>query len=113
MPERRAGRDLLKVEKVELRSELAMVAALRILETLEVRVEVGLGVERGAVDARQLGVLLVAAPVRAGEPRQLDGLDRARVLQMRAAAEIGEVALRVERDRAFRGVDELHLVRLV
>ena len=31
---------------------------------------------------------------------------------MRAAAEVGEVALRVERDVAFRGVDELDLVVL-
>ena len=31
---------------------------------------------------------------------------------MRAAAEIGEVALRVERDRALGGADELDLVRL-
>ena len=76
-------------------------------------VEVLLVVEGGAVDPRQLRVLLVAAPVRAGEAGQLQRLDRPRVLQVRAAAEIGEVALRVEGDRALGGVDQLDLVRLV
>ena len=66
---------------------------LRLLEPLEVRVEVGLAEERGAVDPGQLRVLLVAAPVGAGEAGQLERLDRGRVLQVRAAAEVGEVAL--------------------
>src|SRR5205823_5975361 len=72
-----------------------------------------LRVEGGSVDPRQLLVALVAAPVGAREPRQLERLDRLRVLEMRAAAEVGEVALRVERDRPVGGVDELDLVRLV
>ncbi len=89
-----------------------MVAALRLLEPLQVRVEVGLGEERRAVDPRQLRVVLVAAPVRAGEAGELDRLDRLRVLEVRAAAEVGEVALRVERDLALGRVDELDLVVL-
>ena len=89
-----------------------MVACARLLEPLEVRVEVGLGVERGAVDPRQLRVVLVAAPVGAGEARQLHRLDRRRVLEVRTAAEIGELALRVQRDGALRLVGELDLVRL-
>ena len=100
------------MEEVELRPEPAVVARARLLEPLEVRVEVGLREERRAVDPRQLRVLLVAAPVRAGEARQLDRLDRRRVLQVRAAAEVGEVALRVERDVALGRVHELDLVRL-
>ena len=89
-----------------------MVAALRLLEPLQVRVEVGLREEGRAVDPRQLRVLLVAAPVRAGEAGELDRLDRLRVLEVRAAAEVGEVALRVERDVSFGRVDELDLVVL-
>ena len=115
-PERRARRVLGHVEEVELRAEPPVVAAPRALEPLEVRVEVLLGVERRAVDARELLVRRVAAPVRAGEAGQLERLDRLRVLQVRAAAEIGEVAavsLRVEGDVALGGVDELELVRLV
>ena len=94
------------------RPEPAVVAALRLLEPLEVRVEVGLRVERGAVDPRQLRVVLVAAPVRAREAGQLERLDRLRVLEVRAAAEVREVALRVERDVALGRVDELDLVLL-
>src|SRR4029453_3618160 len=89
-----------------------MVALLRLLEPLEVRVEVGLREEGRAVDARQLRVLLVPAPVGACEARQLDRLDRLRVLEVRAAAKVGEVALRIEGDVAFSRVDELDLVDL-
>ena len=95
VPERRAWRVLREVEELELRPEPPMVAPARLLEQREVRVEVGLRVERGAVDAGQLGVVLVAPPVRPGEAGQLERLDRLRVLQMRAAAEVGEVALTV------------------
>ena len=89
-----------------------MVARARLLEPLEVGVEVGLRVERGAVDPRELGVVLVAPPVGAREARQLHGLDRSGVLEVRAAAEIREVALRVERDGALCSARELDLVRL-
>ncbi len=112
VPERRARRVLVEVDEVELDAEAAMVAPLRLLERGEVGVEVGLVVEGGAVDPRQLRVVRVAAPVRAGEAGELHGLDRLRVLQVRAAAEVGEVALRVEGDRPVGGVDELDLVRL-
>ncbi len=64
------------MEQVELLPEPPVVVRARLLEPLEVRVEVGLGEERRAVDPRQLRVLLVAAPVRAGEACQLDRLDR-------------------------------------
>ena len=100
------------MEEVELAAQLAVVARLRLLEPLQVRVEVGLRVEGGAVDPRQLRVPLVAAPVGAGERGQLDRLDRLRVLQVRAAAEVGELALRVQRDLALGRVDELDLVAL-
>src|SRR5436853_5075549 len=101
------------MEEVELRTEAAVVPLARLFEALEIRVQILLAVERRAVDARQLRLRRVAAPVRARKARQLQRLDRLRVLQVRAAAEIGEVALRVERDVALRGVDELHLVRLL
>src|SRR6059036_2966133 len=47
-----------------------------------------------------------------GAPGQLERLDRLRVLQVRAAAEVRELALRVERDLPFGRVDELNLVVL-
>src|SRR4029077_15390713 len=98
---------------IELGTEAAVVALPRALHALEVRVQIGLVVEGRAVDPRQLRIVLVAAPVRTSETGQLQGLDRLRVLEMRAAAEVGEVTLRVERDRPLGRVDELDLVRLV
>jgi hypothetical protein len=52
-----------------------MVAGAGLLEALEVRLEVVLGEERRAVDARELGPAGVAAPVRARERLQLERLD--------------------------------------
>ena len=101
------------MEEIELRADSPVVACPRELDPLEVRVEIRLRVEGGAVDARELPVRRVAAPVRAGEAGQLQRLDRLRILQVRAAAEIGELALRIERDVALGGVDELDLVRVV
>src|SRR5437868_2978157 len=100
------------MEQIELHAEAAVVALARFLEPREMRVEILLRVERGAVDAGELRVALVAAPVRAGEARELERLDRLRVLQVRAAAEVGEIALCVQGDVALGGVDELGLVRL-
>ena len=113
VPEGRAGRDVLEVEEIELPAEHTVVSGPRLLDPGEVRRQVVRRVEGRAVDPGQLRVLLVAAPVRTREPGELDRLDRLRILQMRAAAEIGEVALRVQRDVPFRTVDELDLVRLV
>ena len=64
------------MKEVELLPELAVIAWSSLLQPLEVGVEIGLGVEGGPVDARQLSVLLVAAPVRPREARELDRLDR-------------------------------------
>ena len=103
VPERRAGRDVLgEVEEVELPAEHGGGLAARASSSAgEVRRQVVRRVEGRAVDPGQLRVLLVAAPVRTREPGELDRLDRLRILQMRAAAEIGEVALRVQRDVAL------------
>src|SRR4029079_17096697 len=118
MPERRSRRVVLEVEEIELPAEHTVVTLVRLLERGQMRFQVGFGVESGAVDPGQLRVLLVPAPVRAGEPGQLDRLDRLRVLQVRPAAKVGEVAprrrrLTVERDLPLGLVDELDLVRLV
>ena len=112
MPERRPRRVLVEVEEVELRPEAPVVALLRLLEQLQARLEILLGEERRPVDSGQLRVVRVAAPVGARERGELERLDRRRVLQVGPAAEVGEVALRIERDRALGGIDELDLVRL-
>src|SRR5579884_753831 len=104
---------LVEVEEIELRAEMAVVAAARLLYALEVCVEILPRVEGGAVDARELRLRGVAAPVGAGEPRQLQRLDRIRVLQVRPATEVGEASLPVDRDLALGRVHELELVRVV
>src|SRR6185312_3803873 len=112
MPDRRARRVLVEVDEVELSAQAAMVARLRLLETRKVGVEILRLVERRSVHTRELGLGLVAAPVGTRKREELHRLDRLRVLEMRPAAQVDEVALRVERDVAFRRVDELDLVRL-
>lgn len=115
VPEGRARRGVVEREEVELASEPAVVALERLLDVAQVLVEVLLREEGGAVDPRQHRPRRVAAPVGAREVRQGEGLDRARVLQVRAAAEVGEVVLRVDRQGLVDGqvVDQLDLVRLV
>ncbi len=85
-------------EEVELLAEDAVVAGLDLFELLEVGVEI-FGVEEGgAVDALELLIVLVAEPVGAGDGRDLEGLDAAGGGDVRAAAEVGEVAVAVEGD---------------
>ena len=77
----------------------AMVAFFRLFEHLEIG---GLFVLRrpgGAVDALKHFVLRVAAPVGAGHLHQAVHLQTARRRDVRTAAEVGEVALTVERNR--------------
>ena len=94
-----------------------MVARLRLLDPLQVRLEVLLREEGGAVDAGQHLAALVAAPVGAGERAQLDRLDPAGRGTVRAAAEVLEGPVAVERDRldafvADKILDQLDLVVL-
>jgi hypothetical protein len=86
---------LVEMEDVQVDAEAPVVAALRLLEAGEVRVEIRLAVERGAVDAGQLRLRRVAAPVGARKAGELDGLDRRRGLEVWPLAEVGEVALGV------------------
>ena len=97
MPEDEAGAgEFLNAEKIELLAEDAMVAAVGFFEALEVGVKIFLREERGAVDALELRVLLVAEPVGAGERADLEGFDAAGGGNVRAAAEVDEVAVPVE-----------------
>ena len=65
-----------------------MVAALRFFDELQVLVECLLGFPRGAVDALQAGVVLVAAPVRGGAAGQLEGRDVLGGRDVRSAAQV-------------------------
>ncbi len=98
-PEDEALADLVvDVEKLEFLAELAVIAELRLLELHEVVGEFLLRRESGAVDALELLVGLVAAVVGAGDGEELEGLQLGGVADVRAGAEVGELAVGVERD---------------
>ncbi len=102
--------DLLRErEQVELDAELPVVAALGLLQPQQVRVEVLLGRPRGAVDPGELRVLLVAAPVRAGDRGQLERAEPAGRGHVRPEAQVLPAVVAVEAD----GVAGGHLARLV
>ena len=88
MPEHHAGRDLVDVEQVEFLAEPAVVALLGFLDAADVVVELLLVGPGRAVDALQLLVLGVAAPVGAGQLRELEDLEETRVRHVRAAAHV-------------------------
>ena len=77
-----------EAEQVQLDAELAVVAALGLFQQLQVAVERLLRFPRGAVDALQAGVVLIAPPVRR---RAAGELERGDVLgggDVRTAAQI-------------------------
>ena len=88
-----------------------MVALLRLFEHREVGLHLGLVLERGAVDALELRVLLVAFVVGAGHVRELERADVAGAHHVRPGAEIDEIAVLVVGDRlAFRdALDDVEL----
>ena len=80
-----------------------MVAAFGFLDPVEVLVEILLVGPGGAVDALQLRIARVAAPIGASHVHQLEGLaEMPGRGQMRPDAQIDEIALAVEADLLFR-----------
>src|SRR5438874_10353065 len=75
-----------------------MVALFRFLEHGEIFVELSLVLEGGAVDTLKLRVLFVAFVVGAGDAGELERADVACAHDVRAGAEIGELAVAIERD---------------
>ena len=102
MPEDRAVRLLLEVEQVHLLPDLAMVALLRLFEPHEIGVELLPVQPARAIDARELRIVLVAAPIGAGDARQFEGvrIELARRGEVRAAAHVHPVVTRPV-DRQF------------
>ena len=89
-------RFLLEVEQVHLGAELAVVALGGFLEPGKVRIELLLVEPAGAIDARQLRVLLIAAPIGTRDAHQLEGggVELAGRGQVRAAAHVEPVVAR-------------------
>ena len=97
-------------KQFHLLANLAVVALLGLLKQHEVLLEHLLLGEGDTIDAGQLGAGLVTAPVSAGERHHLDGLDHASRGDVRATAQVGEVALGISSDvTVFQVIDELAL----
>ena len=79
-----------EAEQVHLRAELAMVSLLRLLEAEQVLGESILGLPRRAVDALELGTLLIAPPVRAGDAHELEVAEALGRGHVGASTEVGE-----------------------
>ena len=111
--EGRARRDRVKREEVEHLAEPPVVALLRLLQALQVRLEVLLAGPRRPVDALELLVARVTPPVRPRDGGQPEGGDAPGRGHVRAAAEVDELALVVQRDgRVGNALDDLDLVVL-
>src|SRR5471032_2066254 len=96
MPEHQARRFILEVEEVELLAQFAVVALFRLFQLEQVLLLIFLLGPGGAVDALQHFVLAVAAPVGAGQFHQLEHFQLAGRWHVRAAAQVGEAAFRVQ-----------------
>ena len=94
---------VLDAEQIQILAEAPMVAPLRLLELVEVSVELFLAEEGRSVDALERVRVLVALPVRARDAQQFYRLDAAGRWDVRAAAEVQELA------RAVGGEDRLGL----
>ena len=112
MPEDHPRSFVLQVEEIERAAELAVVALFGLFEAMQVQLEVVFFRPRGAVDPLQHFVARIAAPVRAGQLGELEHLELAGRGHVRAAAQVGEPALAVERD-VFVGRDRGDDLRLV
>ena len=103
-------------EQAELAPQPSVIALLRLLQPLKVRVELLLAGEQRAVDALQLGARLVAAPVSAGDVGEAERANLAGRLHVPAAAEVGKFGMGAEADGVGVGaelLDQFELVGLV
>jgi osmotically-inducible protein OsmY len=89
---------LVGAEEVQLAAEGAVIPFLRLLQPVDVGLEVILAEPRRAVDALQHLAVLVAAPICARGVQQLEVLDARRVGNVRPAAEVEEGPVGVDGD---------------
>ena len=103
----------METEEVKILAKLPVVPPLDIGQVVEIKPQLlGIG-PGGAVDAGEHRVLLVATPVCTGYRQELEriGVQLLRRLDMWTAAQVGEAALVVDRDRLtiWDGVKQLEL----
>jgi len=110
-----------EVEQVQLEPQLAVITSLRLLQPVQVVGQGLLRLPRRAVDPLELGLALVAPPVGAGHPHELERSQPAGGRDVGAAAEVDELgAVAVGADgggagtlRRIGALDYLHLVGLL
>src|SRR5687767_774782 len=93
-----AWRERMEHEQVQLAANFAMIAALRLLDAMEILLEIFLREPRGAVDALEHLPLLITAPIRTRNGHELEVLDAARRRYVRTTAKIEERAIAVDAD---------------
>src|SRR5215813_5186803 len=104
MPKDESGPGFLfNAEEVELRSKLAMVASLGLLEAMKVFVQLLLCEKGGGIDALQLRISFLPFPIGAGDVHQFERLNALGRRNVRTAAEINEFASGVERNQGLDG----------
>src|SRR5439155_5131974 len=113
VPEGGARAHIVEAEQVELDSEPAVVALSRLLAPPQEVLELLLRPPDRAVDPLEHRPLLVAAPICAGDRQQLERPDLADRRDVRAAAQVAERPILVERDRRARLARGFRLRRLV
>ena len=93
--ERKAGALLHQGEQLQLFAKAAVVALLRLLQHFQIFLKLACLGEGDAVQTVQAVALGVAAPIGGGHLQKLHGLQRAGAHQVRAGAQVGEIALRI------------------
>ncbi len=99
-PERQARADVLRIDDVQSHfgPKLPVIATLSLIEHLEIRLQVRLVLEGGAINPLQLGVFLVTFVVRTGNGRQSKCADITRAHHVRPGAEVNEISVLIIRD---------------
>ncbi len=102
------------MKQVQLAADAAVVALLRLLEAMQVLIELLLVRPGGTVDPLEHLVARVPAPIRPRHLRQLEGLELPGRGHVRPAAQVDPVPLAVEADLILLGNtrDDLGLVHL-
>src|SRR5579859_5590835 len=96
-PENQTAADrLADGEQPQLLAEDAVIALLRLFQLMQIRIEILLIEEGGAVEALELLAAGVVLPVRTGDAQQLERAHLAGVGNVRAAAQVDELTLAIE-----------------
>ena len=107
----------LHVKEVHLAAQTAVVALGGLFQHRQMGLQIIAVAEGHAIDALQLLVAAVTAPIGARHAHQLEGIGGhlACVLKMRAAAQILPIAVPIHADFLIRrnGLDQFHLERLL